>query len=349
MKVWLLSAYRSASHACWADWLTRSLDDCDWSLRELPGRHFRWRIRGNPLSWWQQLPTSVPDLIVATSMVDVATIKGLHPQIAHTPVLLYFHENQFAYPVGEHQVRSIEPQMVQLYSALAATRCAFNSHYNLDTFHDGVRRLLAKMPDAVPQGIDEHLREKSVQLAVPVQALPGSEKQRGLILWNHRWEYDKAPEIFAEAMIRLAASGVDFKLALLGARAARTPAALQRLRDTLPERIIVDAEVDKAQYRHWLARSAIVVSTALHEFQGLSVMQAVSAGATPLLPDALCYREQYPEIYRYPPGDDEALVSRLQQWLQDRRPAPPDISVFYPQSLLNDWRMLLRRTANGTS
>ncbi len=347
MRAWLLSAYRSDSHGWWADWLTRCITDFDWCKRELPGRHFRWRIRGNPLSWLHQLPSSAPDLVVATSMVDLATVKGLHPRLAQVPSLYYFHENQFAYPRGEHQARSLEPQMVQLYGALVATRCVFNSQYNLDSFLDGVNTLLANMPDAVPDGIETLLQTQSLVLPVPVQPLPAGDKHGRLIVWNHRWEYDKAPEIFAEAMLRLAARGVDFKLALLGARPLQTPAALQRLRDSLPQHILVDAHADSKRYQALLAQSDIVVSTALHEFQGLAVMQAVSAGATPLLPDALCYREQYPDCYRYPAGDVGALCDRLQQWLQHRRPVPPDISAFYEEALRGDWRRLLREVANA--
>ena len=113
-RVLLLSAYRSDSHAYWADWLRREFDDIDWRALELPGRHFAWRIRGNPLSWLDALPAEKPDRLLATSMVDLATLKGLHPNLADVPALLYFHENQFAYPLSDDQVRSVEPAMVQV-------------------------------------------------------------------------------------------------------------------------------------------------------------------------------------------------------------------------------------------
>ena len=74
--IWLLSAYKSASHASWANWLVQTFNHVNWEILELPGRHFRWRIRGNPLSWLHKLPDSKPDLVLATSMVDLATLKG---------------------------------------------------------------------------------------------------------------------------------------------------------------------------------------------------------------------------------------------------------------------------------
>ncbi|MDZ7824907.1 MAG: DUF3524 domain-containing protein [Gammaproteobacteria bacterium] len=150
--VWLLSAYAAPSHRAWAERIRALWPQADWHVLELPGRHFRWRIRGNPLSWLDRLPTAPPDLLIATSMVDLATLRGLHPHLTGVPTLYYFHENQFAYPVSEQQVKSVEPQMVQLYGALSSRRLLFNSAFNRDTFLDGVDSLLRRMPDQVPAG-----------------------------------------------------------------------------------------------------------------------------------------------------------------------------------------------------
>ncbi|MCS4502547.1 DUF3524 domain-containing protein [Arhodomonas aquaeolei] len=335
---WLLSAYRADSHRAWADWLVRTIDDVQWSRFELPGRHFRWRIRGNPLSWLDTLPAEPPALIVATSMVDLATLRGLFPALAGVPALLYFHENQFAYPVSPQQVRSVEPQMVQLYAALAADRLLFNSAFNRESFLEGVAALLDRMPDAVPEGIAERLRPACEVLPVPVKPIPPApERDPRLILWNHRWEYDKAPEVFAEAMITLAERGNDFRLALLGPRPRHVPAPLTRLREALGERIVADGRVERQRYRSLLGQAGIVVSTAHHEFQGLGVIEAASAGACPLVPDALCYPEQYPEIYRYAWNDANALTERLEEWLERGLPPVPDVSAWHGEHLRARW------------
>lgn len=340
--IWLLSAYRADSHAAWADWLVTNFPEINWHRLELPGRHFRWRIRGNPLSWLNKLPNSQPDLIIATSMVDLATIKGLHPRLANVPAYYYFHENQFAYPVSEHQAQSIEPQMVQLYGALAAQRVLFNSNYNRDTFLDGVDHLLQKMPDAVPDGIRQNLQKKCGIYPVAFEPIPSApKKDKNLILWNHRWEYDKAPDLFASAMLELAERGIDFRLALLGTRPSKTPEPLKLLREKLKNRIIADDKVDANTYRQLLSKASIVISTSLHEFQGLSIMEAASTGARPLVPDALCYPEQYAEQYRYPAGDQNALIEKLEQWLTKKLPSTTDVSMWYTSNLYNDWKMLL--------
>ena len=185
-KAWLLSAYRSDSHAQWAGWLIDNQPNFDWQRRELPGRHFRWRIRGNPLSWLDELPSENPDLIVATSMVDLATLKGLHPRIAETPTIYYFHENQFAYPRSAKQVQSIDPQMVQLYGALAADRLLFNSDFNRSTFLAGVDALLRKFPDATPNGLSARLAAKSSICPVAVESIQADQARSALTLAKAR-------------------------------------------------------------------------------------------------------------------------------------------------------------------
>lgn len=343
--IWLLSAYRADSHAAWADWLQRHVDGVHWHVRELPGRNFRWRIRGNPLSWLDDLPRQTPDRILATSMVDLATLKGLHGRLATVPVDYYFHENQFAYPVSPQQVRSLEPQIVQLYGALAADRLLFNSRFNRDSFLEGVTSLLRRMPDAIPEQVPERLAARSSICPVPVQPLvPAPDKDEALILWNHRWEYDKAPDVFADAVIGLACAGYRFRLALLGARPRTPPDALMRLRSALPERIIADGRVADATYRQLVGQAGIVVSTALHEFQGLAMLEAASAGAVPLVPDALCYPEQYPAAYRYPAGDVNALQARLAHWFDGGRPPPVDVTPWLAPALEPVWQQVLRGT-----
>lgn len=341
-RILLLSAYRCDSHAHWVDWLRREFDQFDWQAHELPGRHFAWRIRGNPLSWLDELRASKPDLVLATSMVDLATLKGLNPQLVDVPSILYFHENQFAYPVSKKQVRTVGPAMVQIYAGLAADRLLFNSAWNRDSYLAGVSELLARMPDHVPDGIGQRLREKSAVLPVGIDPIqPAGEKDRRLVVWNHRWEYDKQPELFAEAVIALADRGVDFRLALLGARGHQPVAALERLRARVPDRIVADGFLPRDEYKTLLARAGAVVSTAAHEFQGLSMLEAVSAGAIPVAPDALCYPEQYPARFRYVAGDSGSLARKLEELLSADDVRPPQVGEWCQNKLREKWRAAL--------
>jgi glycosyltransferase involved in cell wall biosynthesis len=341
-RIWLLSAYRADSHAAWGDWLVANLGEFDWTVIELPGRHFAWRIRGNPLSWLDSLPSESPDAILATSMVDLATLKGLNPRLAGVPALYFFHENQFAYPQNDAQTTSLDAQMVQLYGALAAQRVLFNSRYNRESFLAGVETLLRRLPDRVPAGIVDRLEARSGVLPVPVEPITASkERDPRLILWNHRWEYDKRPDRFASAMIALAERGATFRLALLGPRPKQPPEPLLRLRRKLPDRIVADGQLGAEEYRHTVARAGIVVSTANHEFQGISVLEAAGAGARPLVPDALCYPEIYPARCRYPRGDVDGLIERLDDWLAGNAAPAVDVSAWSTERLAPAWREVL--------
>lgn len=344
MRILLLSAYRSDSHAAWADTLP-DLYAADWRVLELPGRYFRWRIRGNPLSWLDQISALLgdwqPDVVLATSMVDLATLRGLHPRLAAVPALYYFHENQFAYPQGEGQHASIDPQMVQLYGALAADSIAFNSAFNRDSFMQGIEQLWQKLPDALPADIVPRLQQRSRVLPVAVKPVSMGTKNPQLIVWNHRWEYDKKPDDFLAVLQRLAHEGRDFQLALLGPRPERTPPALAAIRYQFADRIVVDGRVSRAEYEQWLGRGQVVLSTAIHEFQGLSMLEAASAGCVPIVPDDLCYREQYPASHGYPAGDLMSASQRVMAAL-DGQLAPVNVSSWLAEQVSPQWQHWLR-------
>lgn len=173
-RVLLLSAYDADSHRYWHETLRTGLPNWDWQLLSLPARHFSWRIRGNPLLWVlreKALLQAPYDLLLATSMVDLATLRGLVPALTRLPTLLYFHENQFAYPPDRGPHGLLEAQMVSLYSAMAADQLLFNSDYNRRTFMAGCRQLLKRLPDKMPTAFIDELAGKSQLLPVPLWQL----------------------------------------------------------------------------------------------------------------------------------------------------------------------------------
>lgn len=305
----MLSAYDADSHAYWRRGLVSHFQQFSWTQLTLPPRYFSWRIRGNGLIWSDSERETLEqsyDLVVATSMVDLATLRGLVPSLGQIPTLVYFHENQFAYPKSEHQHQSLEPQMVNLYSALCADVVAFNSEFNRGSFLQGVSSFLKKMPDFAPQEITEKLLEKSAVLPVPIEIGDVAEIEScpcssPCIIWNHRWEYDKGGDrllLFLRVLKRKVGS---FELIITGKSSRTPPKEFRTIEQEFAKEISHLGYCDsKTDYLALLGKGDVVVSTAIHEFQGLAVMEAVSAGCIPLLPCRLSYPEIFPDRYLYP-------------------------------------------------
>ncbi|WP_339806872.1 DUF3524 domain-containing protein, partial [uncultured Marinobacter sp.] len=247
------------------------------------------------------------------SITDLATLKGLHPQLARTPCVLYMHENQFAFPVSSKQQSSVDPQMVNLYSAMAADCVVFNSAWNRDSFLSGVWEFLEKLPDGVPDGLVASLRDKSRVIPVPIEDRLFADQQRDIngacphLLWNHRWEYDKGPERLLKLLQVLDERSLPFRLSVVGERFRSHPKAFEQIHQQFADRIEHWGFLENRQdYDQLLTRADIVVSTALHDFQGLSMLEAMASGCVPLAPDRLAYREYVPELCRYASHEQDA-------------------------------------------
>ncbi len=347
MRVLLLSAYDAHSHRRWREGLVAAFPEWEWTVLTLPPRNFAWRIRGNSLSWAfgeRALLERPCDLLLATSMTDLSTLRGLVPSLTQLPTLVYCHENQFAYPEGGQQPVRVEPLMVNLYTLLAADRVIFNSAWNRDSCLDGIQGLLKKMPDAVPPGVVAHIAAKSRLLPVPLEAdwfgttgaVAGGEPLT--LVWNHRWEYDKGPERLFAALLQLQRAGMDFRVHVLGQQFREQPAVFADMHASLGAHIASWGMVqDPADYREILRCSHVVLSTALHEFQGLAVQEAVASGCVPLVPDRLAYPDFFAAPYRYPSCVDDperegaAIADRLLQWCgsgdEGGLPPVPDLSA----------------------
>ncbi len=357
-KILVLSAYDAPSHRYWHQGLKKYLSNYHWTILSLPPRHFNWRVRGNSLTWRfseHDRLTQHYDLVVATSMVDLACLKGIVPSLAQVPSIVYFHENQFAYPASEHQMGRQEPRWVSLYSAMAATRIVFNTEFNRRTFLSGVEAQLKKMPDCIPVGVVESLAEKASVLPVPIENLehqfpPQNDTAR--IVWNHRWEYDKGPDTLLRAVQLLDAklpSGYRLLFHIVGQQFRQHPAAFAELEQLLERRNwkgcwgYIESRED---YIKLLQDSDFVLSTALHDFQGLSVLEAVSAGCRPVLPRRMAYPEFFGECFLYPVSDDQDIeasnvanalinIAKLDTWMV------PDVSQYYWLNLIARYESLL--------
>lgn len=321
MRILYIEPFDAGSHAAFGRWLREGID-ADWTSCTMPGRHWKWRMRG-AAAWLAERHRAELergfDLLFASSFLPLAELVGLVPSLSRTPRVLYFHENQLAFPVRREHVGGPDHHygFTQMVSCLAADAVAFNSAYNRDTFVDGAAALLRRMPDAVPSGWVETIRARAHVLPLPIRfAEPpagpdtASDRRAGpLIVWNHRWEHDKDPEAFFGAMTALADEGRAFRLAVCGTRFGVAPDVFDAARRALGERIVHFGPLERVAYERLLGEADLCVSTARHEFFGVAVLEAMHCGVRPLVPDRLAYRETVPAEFRYsaPPGRDELL------------------------------------------
>jgi glycosyltransferase involved in cell wall biosynthesis len=324
-RLLFIEPYLTSSHRALAEGLLRHVP-ARWTLLGMPGRNFRWRMRGAPAflaSQAKEVLAQPWDGLICSDMLNLAELRGLVPQLAQVPSLLYFHENQITYPdTGRGDDRQRERDLYlafsNLTSALAADQVVFNSAYHQDQFLAGGQELLDKMPDAVPAGVIKDIQAKSSVLPVPLdtsaaKGLQRQSRQGALrLVWNHRWEEEKGPDELFDALFLLADEGVEFEAAIIGPRAATWPRVFDQARERMGERLnALGPEESGEAYWRRLLWADVVISTARQEFQGLALAEGVYAGCRPLAPDRLVYPSMYPGRYLYQEGDLHAALKEL--------------------------------------
>ena len=306
MKIALVEPYYGGSHKAWADgYAAGSAHDV--SLMTHEARFWKWRMQGAHLTLAAQLaeaPGAPPDVVLASSMMNVAAFAGAARRtIGDAPIAVYFHESQFAYPLSPLDRPDQTYPMVNWSSAAAADLAVFNSEFHQALFFDEAERFLRQFPDRRHGHMVAKARDRSTVLPVGVDlqridtpAVRGAGPP--LILWNQRWEHDKGPDEFVDLIEALVAEGLDFEVAVVGEQFVSAPRSFDRLPELLGDRLVAFGYVPDDEYIGLVRRADIVVSTADHEFFGIAIVEAMAAGAFPVLPNGLVYPERIPERYR---------------------------------------------------
>jgi len=310
MKISLVEPFYSASHKQWADGL-KQYSTHDVELLTLPGRHWKWRMHGGAVSLAKQFNTLSykPDLILTTSMLDTAGFLALtRNQSAGIPVAVYFHENQLTYPWSEND-KGVEKGQDRHYgfinytSALAADAVLFNSKYHQTAFLEALPTFLKQFPDYNELETVETIRQKSriLTLGLDLSAFDSYQQEADnevpVIVWNHRWEFDKAPEDFFKILFELDAEGIAYKLVVLGEEFKKSPQIFKEARARLSDRILhFGYAASFSEYATWLWRSDIAFTTSRQDFFGGSVVEAIYCNCLPLLPNRLAYPEHVPKL-----------------------------------------------------
>ena len=298
LKFLFLEPFFGGSHREFAEGLvSHSRHHID--LLTLPARFWKWRMRGAALYFVKKVHAlDNYHGLITTDLMSLSDFKSLSKGVC-PPALVYFHENQFTYPLAPGERMDYQFGFTDITTALAADRVIFNSRTHRDAFFEALPKFIKMMPEYRPAWVLDEIRSRTGVLH-PGCRFPGGEppardfdcKMPPLIIWNHRWEFDKDPDEFFQALDEVLAAGTEFRLALLGENCRIVPKAFIRACRRYGGRIVQYGYVEsRRQYLEWLSQGSIVVSTSQQENFGISMVEAIRYGCLPLLPARLAYPE----------------------------------------------------------
>ena len=165
------------------------------------------------------------------------------------------------------------------------------------------------------ESVDAIARKSLVQSpGIEVGTDEGSVLSRGAsdptsIVWAARWEHDKGPELLLELLNDLRANSIDFSISVVGQQYHRQPEAFEQIHELFSEQIVHWGFVSRAVYDQILIDADIFLSTANHEFFGLSFVEAVANGCCPVVPNGMAY----PGIMKPVDGSEKLLYETPKQ------------------------------------
>ncbi len=302
LNILSLQPFYGGSHRAFVDgWSKNSRHK--WTTFSLPDRHWKWRMRHSAIYFQDALKQTESnncdwDLIVCTDMLNVAEFRGLmDSRLATIPIVVYFHENQFAYPQLSPQPRDLHFAFTNLTSALAATEVWFNSEFNRDSMVSEYSKVRKSWPDFRPKNLVEQLLDKSqiqrpgIDLPCLDARKPKSSDEPLHLVWAARWEHDKNPEALFAALCQID-DRMDYKLSILGKSFTNVPKAIEKIKSRFAHRIANwGFQSTQTSYFNILLGGDVFISTADHEFFGLAAAEGIAAGLYPLFPNRVAYPE----------------------------------------------------------
>lgn len=337
LNILLVEPFYTGSHKKWADEL-KQFSSHNIDILSLSGHYWKWRMHGGAVSLAEKAnkrysTSNKPDLILATDMLDLSLFMSLTRAWSHNiPTAIYFHENQLNYPWSPTD-RDVKLQRDNHYafinyaSCLSADHIFFNSQYHQEAFINELPSFLNGFPDNNNFDTVELIKSKSsvLPLALNLKKLAEHKPEkiekplRAVVLWNHRWEYDKNPERFFNALIEISERGIAFNLVVLGESYEKRPKIFDIAKEKLADHILHWGYAESyEEYCKWLWTADVLPVTSVQDFFGISVIEAMYCNVVPYLPKRLAYPEHIPAAYHntffY---DEEDFVNKLQRRIWD--------------------------------
>lgn len=326
MQIALIEAFYTGSHKRWADEL-QEFSSHQIDIFHLKGNYWKWRMHGGAITLANQILRSSKsyDLILVTDMIDVALFKSLIcEKYSNTPIALYFHENQLCYPwsVTDRDVqkkRDSHYAFINFSSALVADKVFFNSYFHKDAFLSALPNFLKNFPDYNELDSVQKIQEKSevLHLGMDLKRFDDyktNQNQKPLILWNHRWEYDKNAKDFFAALYFLQEKNLEFEVVVLGENFRQIPEEFEQAKEKLKDKIVFMGYSESFEdYASWLWKAHILPVTSNQDFFGGSVVEAIYCNCFPILPNRLAYPEHLPNHADLFYCDFDELCQKLEQ------------------------------------
>ena len=303
MKFLFIESFFQGSHRLFAEGLSASSSH-EIDILSMPGENWRWRMLGAALHAVEAIPPLESyDGVIISDLFNLSDFKALVRQPC-PPVMAYFHENQITYPQPPGDKGAFQLGMINITTALAADKVVFNSAFHRDAFLEALPDFLNRGRDFRPGNVCRKILDKScvVHPGITLHAdmIEHAHRQTDppLIIWNHRWGFDKNGAAFVEAIAALETAGLDFRLALMGENFGKIPEAFETAGQRFKDKIVQYGYVtERREYENWLQKGAIAVSTAIQENYGMSMLEAMIMGCAPMLPNRLAYPEMLPEAF----------------------------------------------------
>ncbi|XP_065527344.1 tRNA-queuosine alpha-mannosyltransferase isoform X8 [Lathamus discolor] len=336
MCVLLIEAFYGGSHKQLMDLLQEELQE-DCVLCTLPAKKWHWRARTAALYFMQTVPMS-PNyrILFASSVLNLAELTALRPDLGKLKKVLYFHENQLVYPVQKCQERDFQYGYNQILSCLVADVVVFNSAFNMESFLTSIGKFMKLIPDHRPKDLEEIIRPKCQVLYFPVR-FPDVSR----FMPEHKLaHFEKVTGIKrnGDAYQTVGLPGQQKCRALMKTSDAASKSGLceaqPRLHTTqhegLPSSLIAVARLNESEAsestnpcqeedkQHLTFNLSNILSEQDYQQRPLHIVwphrwvEAVYCGCYPLCPKALVYPEIFPAEYLY--STPEQLFKRLQNF-----------------------------------
>ena len=213
-----------------------------------------------------------------------------------------FHENQLTFPWSPTD--SVWHRQTYAYlnisSALASDQVWFNSEHHRTAFHSAVQHWMKRMPKPHIPALVERIDAKSQVMHLGLdfagwdelkpQASTAGPTASPIILWNHRWSWDKGADAFVGFVDDVLEAEIPASFVILGEAFERRPEGWDAMKDKLGNRCLQWGYADsKDDYVRWLWRSDVAPVHPKQEYFGLSIVEAMRCEVIPWVPNAHAY------------------------------------------------------------